>query len=236
MIRLLVVVLSVALGLAVGLGLASAKPRIVSPPMLNGLSLEAGDWDWKDADKGSLKGTVTYAPRASRQPMVVYLVKVDEQNKPTTQGGFEPPSKLVVTQKDAKFAPSFSVLQIGQEVVFKNNEKKEIAHNVYFLGADDIDLGIFEREQSVMHKFTQSGEVSVHCSIHKRMDGKFFVVPTPAYALVMKAGKSFEIKDVPAGRYLLKTWQKQKRFKDITDQVIDIEMDKITSALVAMKR
>ncbi len=234
--KLLIATACVAVGVFVGLGLANAKPRANVLPMVNGTSYESGDWDWKDTDKGSVSGTISYAPRASRRPMVVYLVRVDAENKPTTQGKFNAPSTLVVSQKGAKFKPSFAVLQTGQKVEFKNDEEKEIAHNVYFLGVEDLDLGIFEQRESVTHTFTKSGSVSVHCSVHKRMDGKFFVAPTPAYALVMKAGKSFEIKDVPVGRYILKTWQKQKRFKDITDLVVEVTKGQTTKASVAMKR
>ncbi|MHC4840297.1 MAG: cupredoxin domain-containing protein [Planctomycetota bacterium] len=234
--KLLIACCCVTLGIYLGLTLADAGPRIDALPMVNGVTYKSGDWNWSDAAKGGVKGSVTYAPRASRQPMVVYLVKVDDKNQPTTQGNFEAPSELSVRQMGAKFSPGFAVLQVGQAVKFKNDEEKEIAHNVYFLGAEDLDLGIFERGQNVTHKFTKSGSVSVHCSVHKRMDGKFFVAPTPGHALVAKAGKSFEIKGVPAGRYLLKTWQKQKRFKDITNQVVEIKKGETTNVAVAMKR
>ncbi|MCF6227091.1 MAG: hypothetical protein L3J82_00260 [Planctomycetes bacterium] len=234
--KLLIATACVAVGLFVGLGLANAKSHVNALPMVNGTSYESGDWDWKDTDKGSVSGTISYAPRASRQPMVVYLVRVDAENNPVTQGKFKTPNKLVVRQKGAKFSPSFAVLQTGQKVEFENDEDKEIAHNVYFLGVEDLDLGIFEQNESVTHTFTESGSVSVHCSIHKRMDGKFFVAPTPAYALVMKAGKSFKIKGVPIGRYILKTWQKQKRFKDVTDLVVEVNKGQTTKVAVNMKR
>jgi len=112
---------------------------------------------------------------------------------------------------------------LKQRVKFLNDEKKEISHNVYFLGDVEADLGIFQQGESREHDFDGAGEVSVHCSIHKRMDAKFFVAPNPAFAVLKAGATSFKIKGVPVGRYTLRTWQKQKRFKDfrITVDVTD---------------
>jgi hypothetical protein len=67
------------------------------------------------------------------------------------------------------------------------------------------------------------------------MDGKFYIAPSPAYALVDADADSFEIKDVPVGSYKLYTWQKQKRFKDFEKQ-IDVAEGKATDVTVEMAR
>ena len=120
----------------------------------------------------------------------------------------------------------------GQTAKFVNDEKKDIAHNVYFLGAAEGDLGIFEKGESVQHEFTEAGEVSLHCSIHKNMDGKFFIAPSPAFALVESDAESFSINGVPAGKYKLKTWQKQKRFKDVE---LDVSIQDAKDAAVTVE-
>lgn len=193
------------------------------------IQTQTADFDWKDAKKGNLKGTLKFSAKRASAPIVVYLVRDGGEGK------FAVPSALDVKQEGAKFAPSFAVLVKGQTAKFVNDEKKDIAHNVYFLGAAEGDLGIFEKGESVQHEFTEAGEVSLHCSIHKNMDGKFFIAPSPAFALVESDAENFSISGVPAGKYKLKTWQKQKRFKDV-ELDITIEEGKDAAVTVEMAR
>lgn len=205
------------------------------PVWLSSATISSGEWKWADAPKGDVKGDVKFSAKRPNQPMVVYLLKIDERGSITTQGKHEVPGKLTVSQKGARFDPGFAVLTRGQEVVFENDEDKEISHNVYFLGDIELDLGVFEQGEEAAHTFEKFGDVSVHCSIHKRMDARFFIAPTPAHAVLDGNTESFEIKGVPAGRYKLHTWQRQKRFKD-AEMIIDIAEGKTTSVTVEMSR
>jgi plastocyanin len=177
--------------------------------------------DWKSAEKGDLKGSVKFSAKRPAQPMVIYLERVGEQ------GTFDVPAKLAVSQKGAVFAPAFAVLVIGQEAEFKNDEEKEIDHNVYFLGASNIDLDIIAQGKSKTQKFEAAGEVSIHCSIHKFMDAKYFIAPNPAFVVLAADATSFDMKGVPIGKYKLRTWQKSKRFKDVE---LDVEISKDAEA------
>jgi plastocyanin len=228
-------VLAAVAAISLGVALVRGQPHMPSPVWVRGAKAESGDWKWADSKRGSVKGKVTFSARRPNQPMVVYLLKVDGDGKTATQGIYDVPAKLVISQKGAKFDPGFAVLVRGQETEFDNDEDKEISHNVYFLGDVELDLGIFEQGQKVTHKFEDYGEVSVHCSIHKRMDARVFVAPNPAYALIEGDADSFDIKGVPAGRYKLLTWQKQKRFKDV-DAVVEVKDGAATSVTVEMTR
>jgi plastocyanin len=201
---------------------------------LNGVKYTDGTWKWADAKKGSVKGKVSFSMRRPQQPIVVYLVKLDG-DKAGEQGVYTAPSTLSVSQKGGVFEPSFAVLVRNQTVKFLNDEEKEISHNVYFLGDIQADFGIFDQGDSREHTFDEAGEVSVHCSIHKRMDGKFYIAPSPAYAVIEADADSFEIKDVPVGTYKLMTWQKQKRFKDF-EKVVEVAEGKATDVNVEMAR
>ncbi|MBX3461217.1 MAG: hypothetical protein KF696_14830 [Planctomycetes bacterium] len=228
--------LLIALALAPLAWINAGAPRHQPQPVwLSGTTINSGEWTWAEAKKGDVKGKVTFSAKRPNQPMVVYLLKIDERGSTTTQGKHDVPARLSVSQKGARFDPGFAVLTCGQEVVFENDEDKEISHNVYFLGDIELDLGIFDKGESASHKFEKYGDVSVHCSIHKRMDARFFVAPTPAHAVLDGNSDDFEIKGVPAGRYKLLTWQRQKRFKD-ADQVIEISEGKTTSVNVEMSR
>lgn len=184
---------------------------------------------WNEAEKGDLAGTMKFSGRRPNQSLLVYLTADDGE------GEFTAPGALKVRQKGAKFDPAFAVLMRGQKAEFINDETAEIDHNVYFLGAEDLDLGIFEPNTSVSHEFTKAGEVSVHCSIHKLMDAKFFVAPSPAFVEVKADDTSFSITGIPAGKYTLRTYQRTKRFKD-AEIAVEIKKGEKTSVTVGMTR
>lgn len=193
------------------------------------IQAQAADFKWADAKKGSVKGKLTFSARRASAPLVVYLMREGGEGK------FDVPAALSVSQEGAKFEPNFAVLVRGQKAAFLNDEKKDISHNVYFLGAAELDLGIFAKGEKAEHEFTQAGEISMHCSIHKNMDGKLFIAPSPAFATVESDKEEFTISGVPAGKYKLKTWQKQKRFKDVEIDVT-VEADKAAAVTVEMAR
>jgi plastocyanin len=224
-------VLTIVATVAIKAEFTSQAPRI---DYIRAVKYTDGDWKWADAKKGSVKGKVTFSARRPQQPVVIYLVKLDG-DKAGDQGVYDAPAMLDVSQKGGVFEPSFAVLVRNQKVKFLNDEEKEISHNVYFLGDIEADLGIFDQGDNREHTFEEAGEVSVHCSIHKRMDAKFYIAPSPAFAIVEADADSFEIKDVPAGKYRLHTWQKQRRFKDF-EKDIDVAEGKATDVAVEMGR
>ena len=209
--------------------------HLIKPVYVNSVAFDDGDWKWAEAKSGTVKGTVNFAARRPQQPIVIYLVKLSADGKPGEQGLYDSPDMVEVSQKGGKFEPSFEVLVRKQKVKFLNDEEKEISHNVYFLGDIQADLGIFDKGQTREHEFVEAGEVSVHCSIHKRMDAKFYVAPNPAFAVLEPDASSFEIKNVPAGKYKLHTWQKQKRFKDF-ETTVEVTDGGNTSVTVEMSR
>jgi plastocyanin len=215
---------------------AQFTPAFLPEPVYaNAGTFDDGEWKWTEARKGTVKGGVTFSTRRPQQPIVIYLVKQGADGKAGEQGLYDVPPEFEVSQRGAKFEPGFAVLVRKQKVKFLNDEKREISHNVYFLGDIEADLGIFAQGESRAHDFAGAGEVSVHCSIHKRMDAKFFVAPNPAFAVLEADAGSFEIKGVPVGRYTLHTWQKQKRFKDFRTAV-EVTDGGTTSVTVKMAR
>lgn len=184
---------------------------------------------WEDAPKGSVRGTLKASAPRPKQPVVVYLERQGDELP------FTPPPKLEICQKDARFEPGFEVVVVGQKVDFINNEDKAIDHNVYTLGAEEKDLGIFQRTECASHAFGKSGEVLLHCSIHRLMDGRLFVAPNPAYAKVGPEETAFRIEGVPEGSYILRTYQRAKRFHD-AEIPLEVSKGKETVVEVELKR
>jgi plastocyanin len=185
---------------------------------------------WGDAPKGTVTGELTFSRRRPKQPIVVFLQRKGEELKFSA-----PADPLVIDQKDAVFDPSFAVIVRGQRVVFRNSEEKEIDHNVYTLGAESKDLGIFPRDDEVGHTFMTAGEVLVHCSIHENMDGKIFVAPNPGYAVLNHETSTFTLENIPAGDYTLRTYQKARRFQEAAVEISVAEGGTAT-VKVEMKR
>lgn len=156
-----------------------------------------------------LDGKLTFSRRRPAGPIVVYLENAGGEYK------FSPPQDpFEISQQRAQFHPDFAAVVRGRPVVFNNDESDEIDHNVYFTGSDKSDLGIFPRKATRTHVFRDIGEVRVFCSVHSQMDGKIFVAPNPHFTVVGPDTDAFVIEGVPPGKWILKTWQKIRRFHD----------------------
>jgi plastocyanin len=159
---------------------------------------------------GGVTGVVT-VPEGQRLPeMVVYLESTDP--KFTFQVSDVP---VPVSQKGAKFSPGLLVVPVGTSVDFRNDEPREVEHNVFSNSeTKKFDLGLYKPGDTVPKvKFETPGAVRLRCSIHRYMDGVVYVTPTPFFAVVGKDG-SFSITGVRPGAYKLKTWQRSQRYRE----------------------
>ncbi len=121
-----------------------------------------------------------------------------------------------VTQKGRRFNPGLQVITQGDTVEFINNEDKEIDHNVYSLAKTNIfDLGLGEKGSTLKVKFEKEGKVNYYCSVHKRMEGKLFILPS-RYHTILKTPGDFKIDNVPPGRWVLKATHLHRRYKSKT--------------------
>jgi plastocyanin len=158
------------------------------------------------ASAGELRGHVSLGvPGVSLDdagPLVVYLEGSVSQLK------FELPKRpLEIHQKDASFAPPFLVIAAGETVVMPNDDV--IFHNVFsYSTPNDFDLGLYPRGESRAKTFQYPGVVRIYCSIHESMNATIFVAPSIWHAVVGAKGE-YAIRDVPPGRYRLRTWNRR---------------------------
>ncbi|MFO0983425.1 MAG: hypothetical protein U1E76_17110 [Planctomycetota bacterium] len=184
---------------------------------------------WEEVPAGRLQGTIACCRPRPKQELVVFLVRDGgELVRSESQ-------RHAIGQKGARFEPSFLTIVSGDTVTFVNDEEKEIDHNVYGLGAERFDLGIFPRGSREQHVFLLPGEIALHCSVHKMMDAKLFVAPSAAYAVVDGDHDQFAIERVPAGTYRLRTYQKFKRFRD-ADQAVTVRAGELASVTIELQR
>ncbi len=154
---------------------------------------------------GEIKGKVAAQRMRSAENIVVYIDSIPGKS-------FTPPAKHVVEdQKHMAFAPHVLPVLKGTAVDFLNSDP--VGHNVYWPNMSGNkklahNLGTWPEGQSKSFTFNDLGVAPLLCNVHPEMSGYVVVVPTPYFATTNKEGE-FEIKDVPAGSYTLKTWSEE---------------------------
>ena len=139
--------------------------------------------------------------------MVVFLESPDPARVVPT-----PKEAASISQRGATFSPALLIVCVGQRVDFLNDEIQQIEHNVFSNApAKRFDLGLYKPGESKPVLFDKAGPVFLYCSIHRHMDGVVFVSPTPFTSRVEPDGQ-YHISGVPPGNWLLRTWQRRRRF------------------------
>ena len=151
---------------------------------------------------GEIKGKVTAQGMRSSENIAVYVDTIPGKT-------FAPPSKPAVEdQKNMAFVPHVLVVLKGTTVQFLNSDP--VGHNVYWPSVSGNkklahNMGTWPQGQEKSFTFNDLGVAALLCNVHPEMSGYVVVVSTPYFAVTNKEGE-FEIKDVPAGSYTLKTW------------------------------
>ena len=154
---------------------------------------------------GEIKGQVTASGLPSAANIAVYIGAIPGKT-------FKPPTKhAIMDQKDLKFVPHVLVVLKGTTVDFVNSDST--LHNVFWpeLGGNRKlarNLGTWPKGQHKSFTFDNLGAAPLLCHVHPEMSGYLVVVPTPYFAVTNAEG-DYVIKDVPAGKYTLKTWSEQ---------------------------
>ncbi len=114
-------------------------------------------------------------------------------------------TKVVLDQKGCWYHPRVFGIMAGQKMEVQNSDP--LMHNVNAepefnaaMPPGTPELTRVFREQRIMFP--------IHCNIHAWMHGFVGVVKNPYYAVTSDNG-SFNIKDLPPGRYTLEAWQEK---------------------------
>jgi plastocyanin len=162
-----------------------------------------------------IKGKVSVQGIKSAENIAVYVDTIADKK-------FEPPKDhVVVDQRKMTFVPHVVAVQQGTTVDFLNSDP--VGHNVYWPSISGNkklahNLGTWPKGEKKPFQFNDVGAASLLCNVHPEMSGYVVVVPTPYFAVTDKDG-NFEIKDIPAGKYTLKTWSEDGK---PTTQAVDV--------------
>ncbi len=156
---------------------------------------------------GPATGTVTFGNGKPAAGAVIFL---------QGEAKSAPLKGAMVDQRDHKFIPHVSVVTVGTEVNFPNNDT--VFHNVFTeYHASKFDLGMYPRGKSKKQTFDRAGVAVLMCSVHPEMSAYVVVVDTPYYAVADGKGR-FTIPNVPAGKYRAQVWHEsgEKATEDVT--------------------
>jgi plastocyanin len=177
---------------------------------------------------GDIKGKVSVQGIKSAENIAVYVDAIPDKkfDAPTT--------KPVVDQTKMTFVPHVIVVQVGMTVEFLNSDP--VGHNVYWPSISGNkklahNLGTWPKGEKKSFQFNDVGVAGLLCNVHPEMNGYIVVSPTPYYALTDKSG-NYEIKNVPPGKYTLKTWSEDGK---VTTQAVEVASGTVTADLTVKK-
>ena len=177
---------------------------------------------------GDIKGKVTAQGMKSPENIAVYVDAIPGKEFPA------PAQSVVMDQKNLKFAPHVMVVMKGSTVDFLNSDS--VGHNVYWPSISGNkklahNLGTWPKGDKKPFQFNDLGAASLLCNVHPEMSGYVIVVPTPYFAVTDKDG-NFEIKNIPPGKYTLKTWSEDGK---PTTQAVEVTAASTTVELTVKK-
>lgn len=161
-----------------------------------------------------IKVLVTNQQQEAVKDVVVYLEPLAKDiTLPKT-------SKTVnVKQLNKAFAPYVSVMQLGNKVLFDNQD--DITHHIYSpVGENKFEFKLRAGNSETKEDFNTTGEVVMGCNIHDWMSGYLLILDTPYFNKSNNKGiASLEVETT--GEYNLVVWHPQLEQPDhkITQQV-----------------
>lgn len=175
-----------------------------------------------------IKGKVSVQGIKSAENIAVYVDAIPDKK-------FDAPKDpMVVDQRKMAFVPHLVAVQQGTTVEFLNSDP--VGHNVYWPSISGNkklahNLGTWPKGEKKPFQFNDLGVASLLCNVHPEMSGYVVVTPTPYFAVTDKDG-NFEIKNIPAGKYTLKTWSEDGK---PTTQAVDVSGATATVELTVKK-
>jgi len=203
------------------MSLAKIGPKVAVAASIT-LSLALASW------ANEIKGKVSVQGIKSAENIAVYVDVIADKK-------FEAPKDhVVIDQRKMAFIPHVVAVQQGTTVEFLNSDP--VGHNVYWPSISGNkklahNLGTWPKGEKKPFQFNDLGTAALLCNVHPEMSGYVVVVPTPYFAVTDKEG-NFEIKNVPAGKYTLKTWSEDSK---PTTQAVDLSGATATVELTVKK-
>ena len=162
---------------------------------------------------GNIVGKVKARGVKNSADAVIYVEKVPGTSFPV------PKEHAKINQKNLKFNPHVLPILVGTTVDFLNSD--DVLHNVFSPDAcsEKMNLGTWPKGESRSFTFKQPGcTATMLCNVHPEMQAYVLALETPYYAVSSENG-TYEIKNVPAGKYTLKIWHEKLKAQTVSVEV-----------------
>lgn len=120
-----------------------------------------------------------------------------------------PQTPIVFDQKGCKYEPHVFGIQVNQPLEIRNSDAT--LHNVHGMPKEtkEFNLGMPIQGMKLTRKFDKPEMmVKFKCDVHPWMSAYAGVLAHPYYSATGIEGK-YEIKDLPAGRYVIEAWHEK---------------------------
>ncbi|MGB0715562.1 MAG: hypothetical protein ACPGXK_06780 [Phycisphaerae bacterium] len=196
------------------------------------------------ADGGSIKGKVIFSGDAgkfkrkrintAKDPVCAqagrigtYDVVINKKTDPTTlrnvmvyiksglSGSFDAPAeKVQLTQVKCEYTPHVLGLMAGQTLTISNGDATN--HNIHFLPKVNEEINFSQPKKGMTKdiQLVKEDVFKIKCDVHPWMAAYIQVFDHPFFAVTGKDG-TFELKGVPAGKYVVEAWHEKFGVKTV---------------------
>ena len=168
---------------------------------------------------GNITGAIKVKGLRSPDNILIYIVKAPSVHMDLSK------TKFNMDQQNLTFIPHILPVPVGATVHFPNNDK--VDHNIFSLSrTNKFNLGSYTPGESKTVRFDKPGIVEVRCDVHAEMAAYIMVLKNPYFAVTDDQGRFEipdskhleqngikEIKNLPPGKYVLKTWHEKLKSK-----------------------
>ncbi|HKM67082.1 MAG TPA: carboxypeptidase regulatory-like domain-containing protein [Candidatus Acidoferrum sp.] len=155
--------------------------------------------------------TILTGPGNSLRNVVVYI------SAGAPYPGPAPSTPVIFDQQGCHYTTHVLAFRVGQEMKISNSDP--LAHNIHPLAKVNREWNKIQPPGTPAFSYAYDNEefIPVKCNIHPWMQGYFVVLRTPFFAVTGDDG-TFEIPDLPPGRYTITAWHETlgTKSQDIT--------------------
>jgi len=145
------------------------------------------------------------------QHVIAALVDV-----PAGQVSTGSPERLLIDNRDCRFAPHVMVAQVGDTIGARNSD--QVMHTTHYNGALASNVALAPLAATVSRVFAKPGMIIVLCDLHGWMRA-YVRVDEHRFHAVSTAAGSFRIAEIPPGDYTLELWHEKLGTQQIQVQI-----------------
>lgn len=181
-------------------------------PTMKSIKMDSDPYCALKHSEGLTKETVVVGPTGGLKNVFVYIKSGDELDAMIESGELTAPTTPVkLNQSGCHYDPHVFGIMIGQTLEIQNSD--QTLHNIHAMptqgGAFNIGMPGKPEPWTINKSFkTKEIMVPIKCDVHSWMSSYAGVLDHPFFSVTDDQGK-FEIKDLPAGQYVVEAWHEK---------------------------